>query len=195
MALVVAVVGPTATGKSDLGLALGEALRGEVVNADAMQLYRGMDIGTAKLTLDERHGIPHHLLDVLDPHEDASVADYQGRARTAFGDIESRGHRSVAVGGSGLYLRALLDHMDFPGTDPQMRAALEARVEAEGARALHCSSSRVGRPGGRRGHRTPQRPADRARPRSDRVDRPEVLGLAPAARLRGSPRCSLGIDW
>jgi len=137
MTLVVAVVGPTATGKSDLGLGLAEALGGEVVNADALQLYRGMDIGTAKLPVDERRGIPHHLLDVLDPHEDASVADYQERARAAFVDIALRGRRSVAIGGSGLYVRALLDHMDFPGTDPDVRAALEARVEAEGARSLH----------------------------------------------------------
>jgi len=137
MTLVVALVGPTATGKSDLGLALAHALGGEVVNADAMQLYRGMDIGTAKVPVDERRGIPHHLLDVLDPHEDASVADYQARARAALDDIEGRGHRSVAVGGSGLYVRALLDHMDFPGTDPEIRARLEARVETEGARALH----------------------------------------------------------
>ncbi|WP_028049857.1 tRNA (adenosine(37)-N6)-dimethylallyltransferase MiaA [Cellulomonas sp. URHD0024] len=143
MALVVAVVGPTATGKSDLGLALAEALAGEVVNADAMQLYRGMDIGTAKVPFDERRGIEHHLLDVLDPHEDASVADYQERARATFDEIESRGHRSVAVGGSGLYVRALLDHMEFPGTDAEVRAALEARVEAEGARALHAELAAV----------------------------------------------------
>ena len=137
MTLVVALVGPTATGKSDLGLALAHALGGEVVNADAMQLYRGMDIGTAKLTPDERQGVPHHLLDVLDVHEDASVADYQARARSAFREIEGRGHRSVAVGGSGLYVRALLDHMEFPGTDAEVRSRLEARVEADGARALH----------------------------------------------------------
>jgi len=141
--LVVAVVGPTATGKSDLALALAEALGGEVVNADAMQLYRGMDIGTAKLTVDERRGVPHHLLDVLDPYEDATVADYQARARTAFDEIEARGRRSVAVGGSGLYVRALLDHMEFPGTDPDVRAALEARVEAEGSRALHAELAAV----------------------------------------------------
>jgi len=134
---VVALVGPTATGKSDLGLALAHALGGEVVNTDAMQLYRGMDVGTAKLTPDEREGVPHHLLDVLDVHEDASVADYQARARAALQDIASRGARAVAVGGSGLYVRALLDHMDFPGTDPEVRARLEARVETEGARALH----------------------------------------------------------
>ena len=94
MTLVVALVGPTATGKSDLGLALAHALGGEVVNADAMQLYRGMDIGTAKLTPDEREGVPHHLLDVLDVHEDASVADYQARARAALQDVAARGART-----------------------------------------------------------------------------------------------------
>ncbi|ROS28181.1 tRNA (adenosine(37)-N6)-dimethylallyltransferase MiaA [Cellulomonas sp. PhB150] len=137
MSLVVAVVGPTATGKSDLGIALATALGGEVVNTDAMQLYRGMDIGTAKLRPDERGGIAHHLLDVLDPHEDASVADYQALARAELSAIEARGARAVAVGGSGLYVRALLDAMEFPGTDAAVRDALEARVEAEGSRALH----------------------------------------------------------
>lgn len=135
--VVVAVVGPTATGKSDLGVALAERLGGEVVNADALQLYRGLDIGTAKLSVAERRGVPHHLLDVLDPHEDANVAAYQRDARAAVADIVVRGHRPVVIGGSGLYVRALLDRIEFPGTDPQVRAALEARVEAEGARALH----------------------------------------------------------
>jgi tRNA dimethylallyltransferase len=137
LTVVVAVVGPTATGKSDLGLALAERLGGEVVNADALQLYRGMDIGTAKLSTAERHGVPHHQLDVLDPHEDATVAAYQESARADLADIAARGHRAVVVGGSGLYVRALLDRMEFPGTDPQVRADLEARVEAEGSRALH----------------------------------------------------------
>lgn len=137
MTLVVAVVGPTATGKSDLGLALAEALGGEVVNADALQLYRGMDVGTAKVPLAERRGVPHHLLDVLDPREEASVADYQEAARAVVADLRGRGVRPVAVGGSGLYVRALLDHLEFPGTDPEVRAALEARVEGEGVRALH----------------------------------------------------------
>jgi tRNA dimethylallyltransferase len=137
LTVVVAVVGPTATGKSDLGVALAERLGGEVVNADALQLYRGLDIGTAKLTPDERRGVPHHLLDVLDPDEDATVAAYQRDARAALADIAARGRRAVVVGGSGLYVRSLLDHMEFPGTDPEVRATLEARVEAEGARALH----------------------------------------------------------
>ncbi|KSW29170.1 tRNA (adenosine(37)-N6)-dimethylallyltransferase MiaA [Cellulomonas sp. B6] len=137
MSLVVAVVGPTATGKSDLALDLAQALGGEVVNTDALQLYRGMDVGTAKLAPDERRGVPHHLLDVLDPRDEASVADYQTRARGVLADLASRGVRAVAVGGSGLYVRALLDRMEFPGTDPDVRAALEARAEAEGPRALH----------------------------------------------------------
>ncbi len=135
--LVVAVVGPTATGKSDLGIALALALRGEVVNTDAMQLYRGMDIGTAKVPPDERRGVPHHLLDVLDPRQGATVADYQAWGREALADLEARGRTPVAVGGSGLYVRALLDHLEFPGTDPALRAALEARADAEGPRALH----------------------------------------------------------
>lgn len=135
--VIVAVVGPTATGKSDLALALAERLDGEVVNADALQFYRGMDIGTAKLRPEERRGIRHHQLDVLDPDQDASVADYQVAARADIADVETRGHRAVVVGGSGLYLRALLDRIDFPGTDPQVRAALEERAEREGTRALH----------------------------------------------------------
>ncbi|WP_428830372.1 tRNA (adenosine(37)-N6)-dimethylallyltransferase MiaA [Cellulomonas endometrii] len=134
---------PTATGKSDLGVALAEQLGGEVLNADALQLYRGMDVGTAKLTPAERRGIPHHLLDVLDPHEDASVAGYQQDARAAVAGIAARGRRPVVVGGSGLYVRALLDRIDFPGTDPAVRAGLEARVEAEGSRALHAELARL----------------------------------------------------
>ncbi|UJP38741.1 tRNA (adenosine(37)-N6)-dimethylallyltransferase MiaA [Cellulomonas palmilytica] len=141
--LVVAVVGPTATGKSDLAVELALALRGEVLNADALQLYRGMDVGTAKLTPDERRGVPHHLLDVLDPREEASVADYQALARAAVDDCHARGARVVAAGGSGLYVRALLDHMEFPGTDPDVRARLEQRVEAEGSRALHAELERL----------------------------------------------------
>ena len=134
---VVAVVGPTATGKSDLGLALAEALDGEVVNADAYQLYRGMDIGTAKLTVAERRGVPHHQLDVLDVTEDASVARYQTAARADLDTIAAAGHRAVVVGGSGLYVRALLDRMTFQGTDAAVRTALEDRAERHGTRALH----------------------------------------------------------
>ena len=143
MSLVVAVVGPTATGKSDLALELAQALGGEIVNTDAMQLYRGMDVGTAKLAPADRRGVPHHLLDVLDPQQEASVADYQVLARGVLADLADRDVRAVAVGGSGLYVRALLDRMEFPGTDPQVRAALEQRVEDEGARALHAELAAV----------------------------------------------------
>ncbi|NLF05645.1 MAG: tRNA (adenosine(37)-N6)-dimethylallyltransferase MiaA [Actinomycetales bacterium] len=134
--LVVAVVGPTATGKSDLGLALAEALDGEVVNADAFQLYRGMDIGTAKLSVAERRGVPHHQLDVLDVEEDSTVAAYQAAARADLAEIARRGKRAVVVGGSGLYVRALLDELDFPGTDPAVRARLEERAEHHGTAAV-----------------------------------------------------------
>ena len=134
--LVVAVVGPTATGKSELGLALAEALDGEVVNADAFQLYRGMDIGTAKLSVAERRGVVHHQLDVLDVEEDSTVAAYQGSARADLADVARRGKRAVVVGGSGLYVRALLDELDFPGTDPEVRARLEERAERHGTAAV-----------------------------------------------------------
>jgi tRNA dimethylallyltransferase len=130
---VVAVVGPTATGKSDLGVALARELGGEVVNADSMQLYRGMDVGTAKLTPAERQGIPHHLLDVLEVTETATVADYQVRARAVIDRLST----AVLVGGSGLYLRAALDELTFPGTDAELRASLEAELEQDGALALH----------------------------------------------------------
>ncbi|ANC30572.1 tRNA (adenosine(37)-N6)-dimethylallyltransferase MiaA [Isoptericola dokdonensis] len=145
--MIVAVVGPTATGKSDLALDLAEALGApagaEVVNADAYQLYRGMDVGTAKVPPAERRGVVHHQLDVLDPPEEASVARYQAAARADVDAIAARGARAVVVGGSGLYVRALLDHLDFPGTDPEVRARLEERAEAEGRRALHAELARL----------------------------------------------------
>jgi tRNA dimethylallyltransferase len=134
---VVAIVGPTAAGKSSLGLALADRLGGEVVNADSMQLYRGMDIGTAKLTIAERHGVAHHALDIWDVRETASVAAYQGIARAAIDDILARGRVPLVVGGSGLYVRAALEHFEFPGTDPDLRARLEAELAAAGAGALH----------------------------------------------------------
>jgi len=134
---VVAVVGPTASGKSDLGVALAQALGGEVVNADSMQLYRGMDVGTAKLTDAERRGVAHHLLDVWDVREAASVADYQQRAREVVDRLRAQGRVPVLVGGSGLYVRAVLDRMEFPGTDPEVRARLEAELDAVGSGVLH----------------------------------------------------------
>jgi tRNA dimethylallyltransferase len=134
---VVAVLGPTATGKSDLGLALAEALDGEVVNADASQLYRGMDIGTAKLPVEQRRGVPHHQLDVLDVTEEASVAAYQRAARTDIAAIQQRDRTALLVGGSGLYVQAVLERLEFPGTDPAVRARLEADAENTGAAAMH----------------------------------------------------------
>jgi len=140
---VVAVVGPTAAGKSDLAVTLALALGGEVVNADSMQLYRGMDVGTAKLSAAQRRGVPHHLLDVLDVTQTASVAEYQSWARAAIADCHARGVVPVLVGGSALYLRAVVDRFDFPGTDPARRARLEAELERDGAAALHARLAAV----------------------------------------------------
>ncbi|GAA3299453.1 tRNA (adenosine(37)-N6)-dimethylallyltransferase MiaA [Dactylosporangium vinaceum] len=134
---VIAIVGPTAAGKSALSLRLAEALGGEVVNADSMQLYRGMDIGTAKLTAAERAGVPHHVLDIWDVTEPASVAVYQRLARAAIEDIAARGRVPLLVGGSGLYIRAVLEDFEFPGTDPRLRAELERELEEVGPAPLH----------------------------------------------------------
>nr|WP_120492397.1 tRNA (adenosine(37)-N6)-dimethylallyltransferase MiaA [Corynebacterium lactis] len=133
----IAVVGPTASGKSDLGLALAEKLGGEVVNVDSMQLYRGMDIGTAKLPVDQRRGIAHHQLDVLDVTEPASVASYQRHAVADVEEIRSRGKVPILVGGSMMYVQALVDDWQFPPTDARVRGKWEA-VQAEiGPAALH----------------------------------------------------------
>ena len=135
--LVIAVVGPTAAGKSEMSLGLALALGGEVVNADSMQLYAGMDIGTAKLSPGQRRGVPHHLLDIWDVREAANVATYQRLAREAIADIHARGRVPVLAGGSGLYLRAALDNLEFPGTDPVVRDRLEAELATAGAGVLH----------------------------------------------------------
>lgn len=134
---VIAVVGPTATGKSDLGLELAERFGGEIINADAMQLYKGMDIGTAKVPVAQRRGIPHHQLDVLEVTEEASVAAYQRAARADIDRVRAAGRRAVLVGGSGLYIRAVLEHFEFPPTDPAVRRRLEARAEQIGPGLLH----------------------------------------------------------
>ncbi|MER5950018.1 tRNA (adenosine(37)-N6)-dimethylallyltransferase MiaA [Streptomyces sp. NPDC001904] len=134
---VIAVVGPTAAGKSDLGVFLARELGGEVVNADSMQLYRGMDIGTAKLTPEERAGVPHHLLDIWDVTEAASVAEYQRLARAEIDRLLAEGRWPVLVGGSGLYVRGAVDKMEFPGTDPDVRARLEAELAEHGSGTLH----------------------------------------------------------
>lgn len=133
---LVAVVGPTGSGKSELGLALAGELNGEIINADAMQFYRGMDIGTAKVPVSERRGIPHHLLDVLDITDEASVAAFQVQARGVIEDIRRRGRLPVLVGGSGLYLRAALDVLEFPGTDPAVRKRLETELADTGEAGL-----------------------------------------------------------
>jgi tRNA dimethylallyltransferase len=133
----VAVVGPTATGKSELAVRLARSLGGEVVNADAMQLYRGMDIGTAKLPPAGRCGVQHHLLDILDVTETASVAIYQREARRIMEGLLAAGRVPVLAGGSGLYVQAVLDDLDFPGTDAEVRAQLETELAEQGAPALH----------------------------------------------------------
>lgn len=140
---VVAVVGATASGKSDLALDLAERLGGEVVNTDAMQVYRGMDIGTAKLPVAERRGITHHLLDLLDVTETASVAEFQRLARAVIADCRARDVVPVLVGGSALYTRAILDVFTFPGTDPDVRARWDAELAAAGPEALHERLGRV----------------------------------------------------
>jgi tRNA dimethylallyltransferase len=141
--LVVAVVGPTAAGKSDLSVALCKRLTGpddatgEVVNADAMQVYRGMDVGTAKITAAEQESIPHHLLDILDVTQTATVAEFQQLARAAIDDCLRRQVVPVLAGGSALYVRAILDDFEFPGTDAAVRERLEAELEEHGSGALH----------------------------------------------------------
>jgi tRNA dimethylallyltransferase len=134
---VIAVVGATASGKSGLGLELARALDGEIVNADSMQLYQGMDIGTAKEPEAARGGVPHHLLDIWPVTQAANVADYAKLARAAIDDIAARGRVPVLVGGSGLYVRAALDDLDFPGTDAAIRSRLEIELGQLGPAALH----------------------------------------------------------
>jgi tRNA dimethylallyltransferase len=133
----VVIVGATAAGKSDLAVELALRWAGEVVNADSVQLYRGMDIGTAKLTPAQRRGVPHHLLDVWDVRRSASVADYQLLADGVLADLAARDRPAVVVGGSGLYVRALLGDLNFPGTDAELRAHLEGELAEHGAVALH----------------------------------------------------------
>lgn len=144
---VLAIVGPTAVGKSAAAISIAHTLGGsqawEIIGADAMQLYRGMDIGTAKVTLDERAGIPHHQIDVLDISEDASVAAYQRHAREDLDGIVSRGRMPLLVGGSGLYISAVLDRIDFPGFDLEVRARLEQECERDGAEAMHARLRRI----------------------------------------------------
>lgn len=194
---LIVVLGPTATGKSGLGVALAAHLHGEIVNADAMALYRGLDVGSAKPTARERAGVPHHLFDVLDVTETASVAGYQRAARTTIERLRAGGRTPVLVGGSGLYVQSVIDELEFPGTDPELRAELEAELAATGSGALHArlaavdpAAARVVLPGnGRRivralevialtGRPYPARLPEAAAPRYDAVllgvDRPNA---------------------
>jgi tRNA dimethylallyltransferase len=136
MSKVIVICGATATGKSDIAIEVAKELGAEIINADSMQLYRGMDIGTAKLAMQERGGIPHHLLDVLDVNQDSTVAWYQEKARAVVTDIHARGKDAVIVGGTGLYIKAILDDLNFPDTDPEVRAKLEAEAQEFGAASL-----------------------------------------------------------
>jgi tRNA dimethylallyltransferase len=136
MSKVIVICGATATGKSDIALDIAERIGAEIINADSMQLYRGMDIGTAKLKVAERRNVSHHMLDVLDVTEDSTVAWYQERARSAIAEIHSRGLHAIIVGGTGLYIKAILDDLNFPDTDPQIRANLEKLGEEFGANYL-----------------------------------------------------------
>jgi tRNA dimethylallyltransferase len=137
------VVGPTATGKSAVAIELAESLKAEIINADSMQFYRGMDIGTAKLPLVDRRGIPHHLIDILELSQDASVADYQAAGRAIIDDLRQRDIPVIVVGGSGLYIKALLDPLNFPGTDPAVRQRLEAEASSVGAAVMHARLARI----------------------------------------------------
>ena len=134
---LIIICGPTATGKSDLALEVADKFDGEIINADSMQLYKGMDIGTAKLALAERKGIPHHLLDILSVDQDASVAAYQELARSAIEDIQGRNKVAILVGGTGLYIKSVIDEMNFPETDPGLRAKLESEAELLGTAELY----------------------------------------------------------
>jgi tRNA dimethylallyltransferase len=145
---LIAVVGPTGTGKSDLAIGIAHALiesgqPTEIINCDAMQFYRGMDIGTAKLPIDERGGIPHHLIDHLAITDESTAADYQQLARPLIEDLQGRGVVPIMVGGSMLYIAAVLNAFEFPGTDPALREQLEADLEREGALAMHAKLAAI----------------------------------------------------
>ena len=137
MSKLIIITGATATGKSDLAVAVAKELKAEIISADSMQLYKGMDIGTAKLTLEERNQIPHHLLDVVNVKEDVSVSWYQEVARTKIDELRNQGKNVVVVGGTGLYIKAILDDLNFPETDPDVREKLNAEAEKIGGDAMH----------------------------------------------------------
>jgi tRNA dimethylallyltransferase len=136
MTLIV-ICGATATGKSDLAVALAKELRGHIINADSMQLYKGMDIGTAKLSLEERQGIKHHLIDVLSVREEASVAQYQVDARSIIDQLLEQSIPAIVVGGTGLYIKSILDDLNFPDTDPEVREKIAKQADELGADVMH----------------------------------------------------------
>lgn len=136
MTLIV-ICGATATGKSDLAVALAEKLGGQIINADSMQLYKGMDIGTAKLSMEERKGIRHHLIDVLSVREEASVAQYQNDARNLIDQLLEQSIPAIVVGGTGLYIKAILDDLNFPDTDPEVREKIARQADELGIDVMH----------------------------------------------------------
>ena len=198
-ARVISIVGPTASGKTGLGIAIARRLadrgeRAEIVNADAYQMYRGMDIGTAKASDEERAAVRHHLLDVIEPSETMSVARFQQMARETIADLKSRGIRPILVGGSGLYARAAIDDISFPGTDPQIREHLEERERTEGATALFREFGGQGSAGGR-AYGSAQSPSHHSRTRSDRGDRQTVFGhVAPVPLCDSVGAIGLDLD-
>jgi len=142
MTLIV-ICGATATGKSDLAVELAKELKGHIVNADSMQLYKGMDIGTAKLSVEERQGIPHHLIDVLSVREEASVAQYQIDARSIIDQLLEQSIPAIVVGGTGLYIKAILDDLNFPDTDPEVREKIANQAEELGADVMHARLAKL----------------------------------------------------
>jgi len=137
------IVGATATGKSDLAIEVAKRLHGEIINADSMQLYKGMDIGTAKLSKNERQGIEHHLIDIMTVTEESSVAQYQAQARAKIDELISKGIPAIVVGGTGLYVKAILDELNFPDTNEEVRARLQRESESTGAMALHAKLAKL----------------------------------------------------
>lgn len=140
---VIAIVGPTAVGKTSLSLEIAEKLSAEIINADAMQIYKGMDIGTAKLALSERRGITHHQIDVLDPEEEASVSAYQKQTREIINDLLNKKVQPMLVGGSGLYVNSVLEDLEFPGTNLEIRAKYEELLEEQGVEVLYEMLERI----------------------------------------------------
>ena len=178
---VFVILGATAVGKTQLSLDLAQLIDAEIINADSMQLYRGMDIGTAKLPLDERRGIPHHMLDILDVTELANVSDYQIRGRKVIQEIQGRGKRVVIVGGSGLFIQSLLEDMQFPPGDPLVRARLEQETEELGLAAMYAKLMEFDREAGAKVNPANARRVIRA------LEVIEVTGLAPVTSLVALP--------